>query len=507
MVVKGCRVWILAFSAFASLREPAPTFRRGATKQAFLIWLLFSLFSLSANAKILLPQILGNDMVLQREKPINIWGFANAGEKVTVNFAKQTKTTIADAKGNWMITLNPLKTSAVPQQMTITGSNQIVLKNILVGEVWFCSGQSNMEYAMRKLVKIPTPKNEALSFPKDEVANAKNTQIRIFLVNRKTLIKPDSIHKSWAIAQDSALRNFSVVGYFFAKELQQKLGIPIGVISSAVPGSAIEPWISNEAFAAEPYFAAQKVGNDPGKFYTPMVEPVTKFPIRGILWYQGETNCFLGETISYTYKMKALINSWRKAWNDEKMSFYYVQIAPYNYSKTTGKVVMTANTEPEFWESQAQLLRLPNTAMVVTTDLNDNQEDLHPTYKWEIGRRLSLLALAKDYKKKVNDEGPINSSATFIDSLVVLKFNNLKKLKKSTELLNGFEVASENGEFKPATAKIVGNMVFLKSADVKKPTAARYNWTENPKGNFYQNGLPDLPFRTNNPLTKQFNIN
>ncbi|RZJ79241.1 MAG: sialate O-acetylesterase, partial [Flavobacterium sp.] len=321
-------------------------------------------------------------MVLQREKPINIWGFAKAGEKVTVNFAKQTKTTITDVKGNWLVTLAPLKTSAVPQQMTITGSNQIILKNILVGEVWLCSGQSNMEYAMRKLVKIPTPKNKALGFPKDEVANAKNTQIRIFLVNRKALIKPDSVHKSWAVAQDSALRNFSAVGYFFAKELQEKLGIPIGVISSAVPGSAIEPFISKEAFATEPYFNAQKVGNDPGKFYTPMIAPLIKFSIRGVLWYQGETNCFLGETISYAYKMKALINGWRKAWNNKDMPFYYVQIAPYNYSTTKGKVEMTANTEPEFWEAQAQLLRLPNTAMVVTTDLNDNQEDLHPTYKW-----------------------------------------------------------------------------------------------------------------------------
>lgn len=491
----------------SSLREPAPTFRRGMTRKSFLLFFMLSIFSFSANAKILLPQILGDDMVLQREKPVNIWGFATAGEKVTVNFAKQTKTTIADTKGNWLITLTPLKTSAVPQQMTITGSNQIILKNILVGEVWFCSGQSNMEYAMRKLVKIPTPKNAALGFPKDEVASAKNTQIRIFLVNRKALIKPDSVHKSWSIAQDSALRNFSAVGYFFAKELQQKLDIPIGVISSAVPGSAIEPWISNEAFAAEPFFGTQKVGNDPGKFYIPMVEPLMKFPIRGILWYQGETNCFLGETIGYAYKMKALINGWRKAWNDEKMPFYYVQIAPYNYSKTTGKVVMTANTEPEFWEAQAQLLRLPNTAMVVTTDLNDNQDDLHPTYKWEIGRRLSLVALARDYKKKVNYAGPINSSATFLDSLVILKFDNLTKLKKSNEVLKGFEVASENGEFKPASAKIVGNMVFVRSAEIKKPTAARYNWTENPTGNFYQNGLPALPFRTNNPLIEQFITN
>ncbi|WP_225871266.1 sialate O-acetylesterase [Pedobacter cryotolerans] len=472
-----------------------------------LLVAFLTLFTLSANAKILLPQILGNDMVLQREKPVNIWGFATAGEKVTVNFAKQTKTTIADANGNWIVTLAPPKTSAVPQQMTITGSNQIILNNILVGEVWFCSGQSNMEYAMRKLVKIPTPKNKALGFPKDEVANAKNNQIRIFLVNRKALIKPDSVHKSWAIAQDSALRNFSAVGYFFAKELQEKLGIPIGVISSAVPGSAIEPWISNEAFAAEPYFVSKKVDNDPGKFYTPMVEPLIKFPIRGVLWYQGETNCFLGETISYTYKMKALINSWRKAWNNEKMPFYYVQIAPYNYSATKGKVEMTADTEPEFWEAQAQLLRLPNTAMVVTTDLNDNQEDLHPTYKWEIGRRLSLIALAKDYGKKINAVGPIFISDNYLDSTVVLKFDNLKQLKNTNYPLTGFEVAAEDGKFKPATAKIVGNMVLVKSIDVKKPTAARYNWTENPTGNFYQNGLPALPFRTNNPLTKQFNIN
>ncbi|RZL50262.1 MAG: sialate O-acetylesterase [Pedobacter sp.] len=446
-------------------------------------------------------------MVLQREKPVNIWGFASAGEKVTVNFSGQTKTTITDAKGNWLVVLAPLKTSATPQKMIISGSNKIELNNILVGEVWLCSGQSNMEYAMRKLAKIPKPKNEKLGFPADEVAKAKNTQIRIFLVNRKALIKPDSIHKSWAVAQDSALRSFSAVGYFFAKELQEKLGIPIGVISSAVPGSAIEPWISNEAFANEPFFANQKVGNDPSKFYTPMIEPLTKFSLRGFLWYQGETNCFLGEDISYAYKMKALITSWRNAWKDEKMPFYEVQIAPYEYSKTTGKVPMTADTEPEFWEAQAQVLRLPNTGIVVTTDLNDNQQDLHPTYKWEIGRRLSLLALAKTYNQKINYSGPIFSSVTYIDSLVILKFDNLRKLKKSNEVLKGFEIASENGDFKPATAKIVGNMVWLKSNDIKKPIAARYNWSENPIGDFYQNGLPALPFRTNNPLTNQFKIN
>jgi sialate O-acetylesterase len=475
-------------------------------RKSSLLILMLPILSLSANAKILLPQILGNDMVLQREKPINIWGFAAAGEKVTVNFAKQTKITTADANGNWQVVLSPLKTSVVPQQMIISGSNTITLNNILVGEVWLCSGQSNMEYAMRKLVKIPTPKNEALGFPKDEVAKAKNTQIRIFLVNRKALIKPDSIHKSWAVAQDSALRNFSAVGYFFAKELQEKLGVPIGVISSAVPGSAIEPWISNDAFEAEPYFDNQKVGNDPGKFYTPMVDPLTKFAIRGVLWYQGETNCFLGETISYAYKMKTLINSWRKAWGDENMPFYYVQIAPYNYSTTKGKVDMTDNTEPEFWEAQAQLLRLPNTAMVVTTDLNDSQEDLHPTYKWEIGRRLSLVALAKDYKQKISFAGPIYKNVQFKDGKGILTFENFKNSNDSQEAIKGFELADEDGRFEPASAKIVGKTLEVSSTAVNNPTAVRYNWSENPTGNFYQNGLPALPFRTNNPLTQQFKI-
>lgn len=482
-------------------------------KQSFLLCLLFMFFSFSANAKILLPQILGNDMVLQRDKPINIWGFGATGEKVTVNFAGQTKTTVTDDKGNWIVVLSSLKTSATPQKMTISGSNKIVLNNILVGEVWLCSGQSNMEYAMRKLAKIPKPKNEKLGFPADAVVKAKNTQIRIFLVNRKALIKPDSVHKSWAIAQDSALRNFSAVGYFFAKELQEKLGIPIGVISSAVPGSAIEPWIPNEAFANETFFKGQKVGNDPSKFYTPMIEPLTNFALRGVLWYQGETNCFLGETISYAYKMKALITSWRKAWKDEAMPFYEVQIAPYQYAKTTGKVPMTTDTEPEFWEAQTQVLRLLNTGMVVTTDLNDNQEDLHPTYKWEVGRRLSLWALAKTYSQKINYTGPIYKSVSFKNEIATLTFDHINLTAKPANqkaVYNGFEVAGIDGKFYPADAFPLENsatQIGLSSPNVKKPVAVRYNWTENPSGNFYSNGLPALPFRTNNPLTNQFKIN
>lgn len=444
-------------------------------------------------------------MVLQREKPINIWGFASPGEKVEVRFAGQKKEAIADKNGNWLVVFAPLKTASKPQTMTISGSNKIELTNILVGEVWVCSGQSNMEYAMRKLAKIPKPKNEKLGFPSDEVTKAKNDQIRIFLVNRKTLIKPDSIHKSWALAQDSALSAFSAVGYFFAKEIQKKLGIPVGMISSAIPGSAIEPWISENAFAQEDYFKNQKVGNDPGKFYPTMIEPLTQFKIRGFLWYQGETNCFLNEKISYAYKMKVLINSWRKAWKEKDLPFYYVQIAPFNYSKTKGKVPVDENTEPEFWEAQTQLLRLPNTGMISTNDLTDSNEDLHPTYKWEVGRRLALWALAETYHQKNDFSGPVYKSMSFKNGKAVLDFDYLKSASYGS--ITGFTIAGNDGRFVNADAIVKDEKLIVSSKEIEKPVAVRYNWTENPSGNFYSNGLPALPFRTDNPLTKTFKTN
>ncbi|WP_316847430.1 sialate O-acetylesterase [Pedobacter psychrodurus] len=452
-----------------------------------------------------MPQILSSNMVLQREKPINIWGFAAVGEKVEVAFAGQKKETISDKNGNWLVVLAPLKTSAKPQTMTISGSNKIELTNILVGEVWVCSGQSNMEYAMRKLAKIPKPKNVKLGFPSDEVVKAKNDQIRIFLVNRKTLIKPDSIHKSWAVAQDSALRAFSAVGYFFAKAIQEKLGIAVGMISSAIPGSAIEPWISENAFTQEDYFKNQKVGNDPGKFYPTMVEPLTQFKIRGFLWYQGETNCFLNEKISYAYKMKVLINSWRKAWKENDLPFYYVQIAPFNYSKTKGKVPVDENTEPELWEAQTQLLRLPNTGMVSTNDLTDSNEDLHPTYKWEVGRRLALWALAKTYHQKIDFSGPIYKAVSFKEGKAWLDFDYLKAT--SSGPIHGFTIAGKDGKFVNAEAVVKNEKVIVSAKDIKTPVAVRYNWTENPSGDFYSDALPALPFRTDNPLTKTFNTN
>ena len=471
---------------------------------SYSCFILLFCMAISANGKVLLPQILSSNMVLQRDQTVTIWGFANAGERITVKFAGQTRKVTTGESGNWSVELKPLKTSWKPQSMTISGTNKIVLTNILVGEVWLCSGQSNMEYAMRKLVKIPKPKNEKLGFPSDEVVKANNDQIRIFLVNRKTLNKPDSVHKSWSVARDSALRAFSAPGYFFAKELQKKLGVPVGMISSAVSGSAIEPWIAEGAFQAADEFRNQKVSNDPGKFYHTMIEPLTKFKIRGFLWYQGETNCFLNESLSYANKMKTLINSWRKAWGNGDLPFYYVQIAPFNYSKTTGKVILTADTEPQFWEAQTQLLRLPNTGMISTNDLTDTNEDLHPTYKWEVGRRLALVALAKIYHQKIAWSGPLYQSATFSSGQAILNFDHLNNQSGS---VSGFTIAGKDGKFIPASAHIDSGHVIVSASAISDPVAVRYNWTENPSGTLFSEGLPALPFRTDNPLTNQFKPN
>lgn len=476
-------------------------------KRYFFLLLLFGT-AVKADAKVLLPQILSSNMVLQRDKPLNIWGFADAGELVMVSFAGQLKQTITDADGKWRVVLSPLKTSAVPGIMTIKGSNTIVLDNILVGEVWLCSGQSNMEYAMRKIAKVKKPLNDKLGYPVDALEKARNPQIRIFLVNRKQLSKPDSIHKSWSVAQDSALKNFSAAGYFFAKELQERLNVPIGMICSAVSGSAIEPWIPKDSLngVETGYFKGQKIGNDPGKFYTPMIEPLTPFALRGFLWYQGETNCFLKENISYSYKMKALINSWRNAWKEE-LPFYYVQIAPFNYATTKGKVVLNAQTEPEFWEAQTQLMRMPNTGMVITTDLNDYPDDLHPNYKWEIGRRLALWALANNYDQKITYSGPIYKSVTFKGSKAELQFTHSGKGLASADgkALDCFTIAGADGKFTPANAVIRGNKVIVSADGLKKPAAVRFGWNEAMRPNLYnKEGLPALPFRTDNPLTKQF---
>ncbi|OON67541.1 sialate O-acetylesterase [Hymenobacter sp. CRA2] len=457
----------------------------------------------AAQARVVLPRVLGHGMVLQREKPVPIWGTAAPGEAVTVQFGGQQQRTTAGADGHWQVRLTPLKASAAGAELTVRGTNEIRLRDVLVGEVWLCSGQSNMEYTMRKNSKATVPPQPEPN-PLTELERAHNPQIRIFLVNRKELDRPDSLHRGWSIAQDSALRSFSAPAYFFAQELQQRLGVPVGVISSAVPGSRIEPWISTVAFGADSYYQ-QPVGGDPGKFYEPMIRPLAPFALRGFCWYQGESNCFLAETSSYTHKMRTLISSWRAAWQDTGLPFYLVQLAPFKYSESKEpKAPLTPVTLPLFREAQeAVLAQVPRTGLIVTTDLVTKLDDIHPPYKWEIGRRLARLALADTYgRREVAASGPVFRSLKLKGQTAEIRFQPLRGhlVSRDGQPLTGFTVASTDGQFVPAEARIQGRKVVVSATGVARPTAVRFAWHEAAQPNLFSSeGLPARPFRTDKP--------
>lgn len=460
--------------------------------------------ALSTNAQVSLPKILGNDMVLQQKQPVPVWGTASAGEKISVRFNRQIKNTLAGADGHWKVSLDPLVASAKPADLVITGKNTITLHNILVGEVWLCSGQSNMEYTMRKNSKVVKTDSSADS-PIDELQRARNPNIRIFLVTSKNLKAPDSLHKGWSVARDSALRSFSAAGYFFAKELYAKLQVPIGVISAAIPGSAIEPWLGGSIKGGNDPAAFNSAmtmdSTEPGKFYPTMIQPLAPFAIKGFLWYQGETNCFQNETIEYTYKMNLLINGWRKLWQSE-LPFYYVQISPFYYSKNKGKYPLDEETLPKFWEAQTAAMKIPHTGMAVITDLAKSPDDLHPNGKWEVGRRLAQWPLAKDYGLKIIPSGPRFKKMNIDGNKIKLTFDYIGKgLFSKSGPLTGFTICGADKNYFVADANIEGDQVIVSSPEVPDPVNVRFAWREDAQPNFFnKDGLPAIPFRTDNPL-------
>ncbi|WP_264538182.1 sialate O-acetylesterase [Flavobacterium sp. N1736] len=452
-------------------------------------------------------------MVLQQQKEVPIWGTASPGEKVSVDFAGQNKTTYADNSGKWSVKLNPMKASFTPREMTVKGTNTIVLKNILIGEVWLCSGQSNMEYAMRKYSKFATAV-KGNKPPEDDLNTANNPNIRIFLDRRKYM-DPSPEHLGWDSAMGKPLVDFSAVGYYFAKDLYSKLHVPIGMISAAVPGSRIEPWIEASKMELFPKMKNGKTldklstdGGDPGKFYNTMIQPLIPFSLKGFLWYQGESNCFLNENIRYAYKFKTLIESWRNDWNDKKLPFYFVQIAPYAYSTAKDNSGHNVENLPEFWEAQQLALHLKNTSTIAITNLVDSIADLHPGYKWEVGRRLSLVAANKAYgQKDVVCSGPVYKKMKTVNHTISITFTNTGTglTSRDGKPLDWFSIAGKDGKFTLAKAEIKDNKIILSSPQVPYPVSARFGWNEGAQSNFInKEGFPAVPFRTDNPWDKLF---
>ena len=485
-------------------KDPAHKPDSNAAAWTYAIWLKGE--GATKPQQLSVAKILGSNMVLQRGKPVPVWGNAGPGEEVTVSFGEQVKKTITDAGGHWKLWLDPLTASAQPAEMVIRvvgrAAEAIRLENILVGEVWLCSGQSNMEYSMRKNSKFEQAAHG--SGPPDELNKADNPNIRIFLV-RNNYSKPDShIRRAWDTAAGTPLKDFSAAGYFFAKELYRQLGVPIGVISAAVSGSAIEPWLPG---------GGRDTGR--GKFYETMIQPLAPFALKGFCWYQGETNCFQNDTIHYADKMKWLIGSWRNLWigpdsvrtasgflpSGSELPFYFVQIAPFYYSHSTGgDQGHSVESEPAFWEAQTRALSLPHTGMVVTTDLVDSATDLHPAYKWEIGRRLALWALAKDYgKREIVCSGPVYKSMAIKGKTIVLHFSNAGSglVSKDGKALDWFLIAGVDRHYLPAKAQIKGEDVIVSARGLSSPAFVRFGWNEAAQPNLYnKEGLPAMPFRT-----------
>lgn len=452
------------------------------------------------HAEVSLSPIIGSHMVLQRDAACPIWGWADAGEEVTVEFAGQKHTAKPDADGKWMVKLKPLKASAQGATMTIRGKNTLTLEDVVVGEVWLCSGQSNMEWSVAASLN-----------PKEEIAAANDGLIRHIKVNHTPAQQPVAKleRTEWKLASPQTAGNFTAVGYFFARELRKELNVPIGLLGSNWGGTRIEPWTPPVGFKQVPAlkniadkldtYPATSTGKDgkvkidhqsPLALYNGMIAPLVPYAIRGSLWYQGESNN--GEGMLYTEKMKALIGGWRELWQMPEMPFYYVQLAPFIYG----------NANPEnlarIWEAQTAALKIPHTGMAVTTDIS-NIKDIHPKNKQEVGRRLALWAMAKTYgKKDVVFSGPLYQAVKFDGGKATLTFEHAKGLKsRDDQPLSFFEIAGEDKNFVPAKAEISGDKVVVTGEGVGKAAAVRYGWRHDAEPNLANGaGLPASPFRT-----------
>ncbi len=473
-----------------------------------LILSLSVLTSYALNAQLKPAAVFSDNMVLQRDKPVYIWGKAKAGAEVVVIFLSQKKITTADTSGKWMIELEPLTVSAIPQDMTIQAETVVTFHNILVGDVWLCSGQSNMEYPLdRKLKKYAAPQKGIDPSESELANNNKPDAIRYIYVERTLNKIPELPTKGWVNGNDTMVRYISSIGYFFAKEIYTETKVPIGIISSSWGGTRVEEWTPDWAYGLSAVFkdSATKPGFKidgmrPGQKYKGMIEPLVPFAIKGVLWYQGENNCQIEDQQTYPEKFRLFAEAWCNLFKDKEIPFYTVQIAPYLYSARKDAKKHGPEQLAYFREAQTKCLAFPNTAMVVTTDLVDKLTDIHPSYKWKVAHRLALVALAKTYnKKEVVYYGPVYRSARKRKNNIELRFTNTGSglASSSDQPLTWFTIAGKDGKFVPALATIEGNKLVVSSPEVKKPKYVRFAWAETAQPNFInKEGLPAQPFRT-----------
>jgi sialate O-acetylesterase len=436
-------------------------------------------------ADVTLPKVLSSHMVLQRERPLAIWGWAEPGEEVTVTLDAATATAKADPKGDWKVVLPAVKADGKAHTMTISGKNKIELDDILIGDVWIGSGQSNMEFGLggskggREAVAAANcPQIRLLHVEKVQTPQPAK-DIVVFTGARQVkgqLPPPPATGPAWKVCTPQTVPSISAVLYYFGQRLHKELDVPVGLISSSWGGSPIEAWIVS--------------GAKNGGMYNGMIAPLEPFAVRGAIWYQGETN--VGQGLKYRDKMQSLIEGWRKAWGYD-FPFYFVQIAPFAGYKAS---------LPNLWEAQVASLKIPGTGMAVITDLVDNLKNIHPNQKFEVGNRLALWALAKDYgKKDLVYSGPLYKSTKVEGNKIRLSFAHVGGGLKSRDgkPLAEFEIAAADGKFVPAEAVVDGDTVVVEAKEVASPAQVRFGWRNEANPNLVnKEGLPASPFQTNN---------
>ena len=424
-------------------------------------------------ADVKLPSVLNSHMVLQREMPIPVWGWADAGEKVTVSIGDTSAKATADVDGKWKVSLPAMKADGKTHTLTVAGNNTVTLDDILIGEVWVGSGQSNMEWQLRSTIGAP-----------EAIAAAKHPNIRLFHVKKVQKPKPaDDVEVTahWTACTPESVPAFSGVLYYFGRKVHEEVDVPVGLINSSWGGSPIEPWTVTDKGS--------------GGMYNGMIAPLQPFGVRGAIWYQGETNVIGKNGLAYFDKTKDLVEGWRKTWNSE-LPFYFVQIAPWSGGRyEPGQL-------PALWEAQTASLKIPRTGMAVTTDLVDNIADIHPRNKLDVGNRLARWALAKTYgKKDVVYSGPLYKSMKVDGKAIRVEFAHAAGGLKARGdgALSEFQIAGADGKFVDAEAKIDGNSVVVLSTAIAEPKHVRFGWHKLANPNLVNSeGLPASPFQTDN---------
>lgn len=488
-------------------------------------------FSVASHAELMLPSVISDNMVLQQGKTVVIWGWADPGEQVAVTIDGKSNGANADETGAWRVRFPALRPKG-PYTMNITcGAESIELENILVGEVWVCSGQSNMEWILQNA-----------DSGKEAIKTANYPEIRLFHIPKVTSHVPQkTVSARWRMCEPEAVRWFSAVAFFFGRELHRELDVPVGIINTSWGGTRIEPWTPQEGFDALPALqdirdeivsANEKYQDDlkemiepaaawvksaeeavaahnpvpeppawpkhalnhqqrPKGLYNSMIHPLVPFAIRGAIWYQGESN--RADGMLYFEKMKALITGWRTVWDIGDFPFLYVQLAPYQYQDEDPTIL------PKVWEAQTAALSIPNTGMAVTVDIGERY-DIHPRNKVEVGRRLSLWALAKTYGRDgIVYSGPLYSSMNVEGNKIRISFYHTADglMSSNGGPLTWFSIAGNDRDFVEANAEVDGDTVLVWSDAVSNPQAVRFAWNKIAVPNLVNSdGLPASPFRT-----------